>query len=126
MYSKFLESIENFRYAFLSNALFHYLFIIGLILLTQLLLVNRHTKPIATVNVTQIVNHFIKEETKFQNSKEVLQMRVKTFGKQLEMAMKEISKSEGIILVPTEAVITGAEDKTDIVQKRLQLKRENN
>ena len=76
---------------------------------------------IAVVNITGILNQFVKMETQKKQSTDQMKERAKTFGSELEKTLKSISKKERLILFPSEAVVDGAVDITERVQKQLQL-----
>jgi len=79
-----------------------------------------HQQPrIATVNLTGVVNNFIKAQVGQQLSQEEQQRRVKAFGSSLEKTMKEIALKHHVVLMPSEAVIAGARDYTPVLQQRL-------
>ena len=75
---------------------------------------------IATVNITGIVTQFVKAETQQKHSSEELKKRSQSFGSELEKTLKAIAKKERLIVLPSEAVIDGAVDITERVQKQVQ------
>jgi hypothetical protein len=74
---------------------------------------------IGVVNITGIVDEFVKTQSRSNLSREELREGVKVFGVSLEKTMHDISVKKHIILMPAEAVISGAEDYTQEVQERL-------
>lgn len=74
---------------------------------------------VATVNITAMVDQFIKQEAKKNLPQEVLKSEVKTFGKALEKELQELSKKHHLVLLPSEAVIAGSKDYTVIVRERM-------
>ena len=76
-------------------------------------------KKIATVNITKIIKQFTQTEAKKSISEEALKNETKTFGKHLEEALKTFSRKHHLILVPTEAVIAGCDDYTNVIMQVL-------
>ncbi|HZW61152.1 MAG TPA: TrbI F-type domain-containing protein [Candidatus Babeliales bacterium] len=77
-------------------------------------------KPsIGTVNITSLVDRFIKEETIKNLPPETLKQEVKAFGRNLEKELKAFSAKNHLILLPTEAVIAGTHDYTALIRERL-------
>lgn len=76
---------------------------------------------IGVVNISGIVDEFIKNQAKAGLSPEELKKNVKTFGASLEKVMHDISAKENVVLMPAEAVISGAKDYTQEVQQLLPL-----
>ncbi len=76
---------------------------------------------IATVNVTKLVNQFVKETTKKNPSQDVLKKEVSKYGANLESTLKYIAKQESVILLPSEAVIAGAPDYTPLAERLTKL-----
>lgn len=74
---------------------------------------------VATVNITALVDQFIKQEAKKNLPQEVLKSEVKAFGKTLEMELQKFSKNHNLVLLPSEAVISGSKDYTVIVRERM-------
>jgi hypothetical protein len=97
---------------------------LGAILIALFLHFINSPKIFATVNLTKMVNQFIKEEQERHVSKENLKEDTKRFGVQLEFALKQLSESKNIVLLPKEAVIAGVEDKTDELYQLLNVKGE--
>lgn len=77
-------------------------------------------QKIAIVNVTAIVNEFIKNESKQNTSQEDLTSETKQFGVTLEKVLKQFSKENNLILMPSEAVFAGSQDYTFVIKKKVQ------
>lgn len=75
---------------------------------------------LATVNITGIVDRFIKVESEKVSSPDTLKKEVKQFGVALDKELRIFSKENGIVLMPSEAVIAGTPDYTSAVAERLQ------
>lgn len=75
---------------------------------------------LATVNITGIVDRFIKIESEKISSPETLKKEVKQFGVALDKELRIFSKEKGIVLMPSEAVIAGTPDYTSTVLEHLQ------
>ena len=78
-----------------------------------------HSQRIGTVNITGIVDGFVKTQVALKLEPKVLNERVKSFGKNLEVTLHAVAKKEGVVLMPAEAVIAGGEDYTPMVNKLL-------
>lgn len=76
-------------------------------------------QTIGTVNITGIVNSFITTQAKNNISHADLKQSVKDFGSALEKTMIHLSNKKHIVLLPAEAVITGAKDYTQEIQNLL-------
>lgn len=74
---------------------------------------------VGTVNITSLVDRFIKHEAQKNLSKDELQKEVKTFSFLLNQKLNEFSKVKNIVLLPREAVLTGAPDYTNVIQTQL-------
>lgn len=87
------------------------------------------SKPvkIATVNITGIVDEFIKQESAKHIPEQTLKADVKHYGDLLEKELKLFSRETNLVLLPSEAVIAGGHDYTTIINKRLasKIKSEN-
>ena len=81
--------------------------------------ISQPTKKIVTVNITGIVNQFIKDETHKNLPNETIEKEVKNFGNKLESTMKQYANQHNLVLLPSEAVIAGSTDYTDIFTKYL-------
>ncbi len=74
---------------------------------------------IGTVNITNLVDRFIKEETIKNLPPDTLKKEVKAFGNHLEKELKAFSAKNHLILLPAEAVIAGSHDYTALIRERL-------
>jgi hypothetical protein len=74
---------------------------------------------IGTVNITGIVDQFIKQESHKNLPPDVIKNEISKFGLGLEKTVHEFSQENHIILVPSEAVVSGAVDYTVIINQRL-------
>jgi hypothetical protein len=83
------------------------------------------TPRVASVDITGIVNQFIKAQTADHLSTQALQARVNQFGSNLESTLKLLADKQHMVLLPQEAVIAGTVDLTPQVQKILQQKMAN-
>lgn len=80
-------------------------------------------KPtVGTVNITGLVDRFIKTETEKNLPPDILKQEVKVFGQNLEKELKLFSAKNHIVLLPAEAVIAGGQDYTVIIKERLKQK----
>jgi hypothetical protein len=77
-------------------------------------------KNIVTVNITQIVAQFMKDESQRNTAKDSLNEEVKRFGVRLEKTLKNYSKTHHVILMPSEAVIVGTTDATAAIKSIMQ------
>lgn len=79
------------------------------------------TKPnkIGTVNITGMVDEFIKRESAKHLSEQSLKLEVKRYGDLLESQLKQVARNGNIVLLPSEAVIAGGKDYTMIVRERI-------
>jgi len=76
-------------------------------------------QKIGVVNITGIADEFIKTQSRSNISSEELKKRVRLFGFSLEKGLQEIGARKRVILMPAEAVITGAKDYTQEIQNYL-------
>jgi hypothetical protein len=76
-------------------------------------------QKIGTVNVTGILDQFIKENANKTVSSDQLKMKVHLFGQTLEETLQVISKKEHVLLLPREAVVVGSTDYTPLVTEQL-------
>ena len=96
--------------------------LLGLVLV--LLIINysilHWQKPtIAKVDITKIVNQFLQAQLKLNLPQTAVQQRVKIFGHELELTLNKIAKKKHVVLMPSEAVIAGANDLTPEVTQEL-------
>ncbi|MHB1948906.1 MAG: TrbI F-type domain-containing protein [Gammaproteobacteria bacterium] len=84
-------------------------------------IVDKDRIQIGTVNITGIVDQFIKQESEKNLQPDILKKEVKHFGSNLNKQLQEISKEKNIILMPSEAIIAGSRDFTSLIYQRLQM-----
>lgn len=106
---------------------YSYSFIFGLITAMAVFVISQQLqikpKDIATVNITTIIKQYTQTEAKKQLSDTQLKNETNRFGKQLEATLKQLSHDRQLVLLPSEAVIAGCEDYTQLV---ITLMQENN
>lgn len=73
----------------------------------------------AKVNITSIVDQFIKQEAAKNLPESALKNEVHIFGKKLEVNLQQFAKKNHLILLPSEAVIAGAPDYTSVIKSKL-------
>jgi type-F conjugative transfer system protein TrbI len=80
---------------------------------------SNQSKFIGTVNVTLLVKQYINSETTKNLSETDLKNDVKLFGNQLDMKLQQFAKQHHTILILSDAVIAGAPDFTEIINKQM-------
>lgn len=75
---------------------------------------------IGTVNITGMVDHFIKQEAGKNVQPDVLKKEVKEYGMNLNKELQDFSREKHIVLLPSEAVIAGSRDYTSTINQRMQ------
>ena len=75
---------------------------------------------VGTVNITKLINQYIKIETKKNISPDELKREVKNFGNKLDSELQTLSKSSHVILFPSEAIIAGGKDYTAYINDKMQ------
>lgn len=99
-------------------------FLFGMLGAATVLMINHYIilppNKIVTVNISGIVDNFIKQESKKNLDADIVKKEVSSFGKNLETKLSEFSKKNHFILLPSEAVITGANDYTNVINKSIQ------
>jgi len=83
-------------------------------------IVEEKPKTIATVNITQLVDDFIKEKRQKKISSEIIKIETKQFGEALDETLHSIAEENHLILLPKEAIIAGAPDYTSIIKNKIQ------
>ncbi|MCE3237361.1 MAG: putative pilus extension/retraction protein trbI [Gammaproteobacteria bacterium] len=118
--NEILKNIFN-QTAFDLNAVYAFLFgMLGaLIILTTIHFFVPPFPTFAKVNVTAIVDQFIKEEAVKNLSDMARKEEVQLFGKKLETNLQHIAKTHHLVLLPSEAVIAGVPDYTPAIRKKL-------
>lgn len=77
--------------------------------------------PIATVDMTSLIDHFVKTESARTASLAQHHAQVHVFSQQLDSALQRIAQEKHVILVPKEAVVAGQiMDVTSEVTQRLE------
>ena len=99
-------------------------FAIGICQITLVILVlciydSYQSTRIGVVNITGIADDFIKTQAQSGLSPEELKKRVQSFGVALETTLHDVGAKRRVVLMPAEAVITGAKDYTQEAQSRL-------
>jgi hypothetical protein len=74
---------------------------------------------IGVVNITGIVNEFVKNKGRSNLSQAELKRQVHLFGESLEKVLRAVGAKNRLVLMPAEAVITEAKDYTQEVQQEL-------
>lgn len=90
--------------------------LIGLVLVINTLTYH-FSYRVATVNITGLVKSFVNETARLHLAPEVAHQQVERFGKVLDKALQTMSQKKHLILLPQEAVIAGANDVTEDVQR---------
>lgn len=91
----------------------------SMIILTVYVCVSPQPQKIGIVNITSIVNEFVRKESKEDKPQNVLTKEVKNFGIDLEKTLKRLSIENHVLLMPSEAVISGSQNYTDIVKNKM-------
>lgn len=77
------------------------------------------TMMIATVNITGMVNGFVKETAQQHLTMELKQQKVNQFGQSMQHVMVEMAKRHHIVIMPSETVIAGSIDYTQEVMAEI-------
>ncbi|MEO8402136.1 MAG: TrbI F-type domain-containing protein [Gammaproteobacteria bacterium] len=106
---------------FFTNHIYSILFgMLGsMIILTVFVCVSPKPQKIGIVNITSIVNEFVRKESKEDKPQNVLTKEVKNFGIDLEKTLTKLSIEDHILLMPSEAVISGSQNYTDLVKNKM-------
>jgi hypothetical protein len=91
----------------------------ALIIAVFIHLFERKDAQIGTVNITGLVDHYIKQEADKNLPSDVLKKEVKHYGMSLNKELQQLSKERQVILMPSEAVIVGSHDYTAYINQRL-------
>ena len=114
-YFKKINCIFKFEY-FMS-------FLFGMLGAMSVLLIAhqfQYSSPeIATVNITKIIKDFTNKEANKNLSESILKNETKIFGLKLEKNIANLSKEYHLVIFPSEAVIAGTKDYTDIVMQKV-------
>lgn len=76
-----------------------------------------HAEHVATVNITSMVDSFVKETAKQKLTPDEMKQKVTHFSEVLNILLQRSARQKHLVLVPTEAVIAGAFDITDEIQQ---------
>jgi hypothetical protein len=116
-----INKIKKYQHQFVINHVYSVLcgMLGSMIIFTAYYFVCQKPKEIAIVNITSIVNDYIKEESKLNKSQDDLTKEVKNFGRSLEKTLRKVSQDGNVILMPSEAVIAGSQDYTDLIKANL-------
>jgi hypothetical protein len=87
----------------------------SLIILMIFMFFQKPSLNVGTVNITGLVDRFIKEEAKKNLSPDLMRNEVKEFGEKMEFVLSNYSKQKNIIFFPSEAVIAGSHDYTSTI-----------
>jgi hypothetical protein len=77
-------------------------------------------REVVTVDVTGIIHRFVKAEANLKLPPDQLQKQVQVFGQTLDTTLRRIAREKQLILVPKEAVISGAKDVSQEVEARME------
>jgi hypothetical protein len=80
---------------------------------------------IGTVNISGLVDRFVKNEADKNISPDELKANVKNYGQALNKELQLLAEKNKIILLPSEAVIAGSKDYTPIVSQHLKNSEDN-
>lgn len=94
---------------------------ITLVLLALCVYDSYHKTRIGVVNISGIADEFIKAQSGKGLSPAELKNRARFFGSSLEKILHDVGAKKRAVLMPAEAVITGAKDYTQEVQQQLSL-----
>ncbi len=89
-------------------------------------LIHKPAPIIATVNITQIVDQFIRDAQQKNIPQNILEKETKQFGEKLEANLKQLAIQNNLVLLPKEAVIAGSVDYTDFVKPYVMLSQKEN
>ena len=74
---------------------------------------------VATVDVSDMINGFVKTEAQAKRPAEDMQKRVQAFGQALDAALKTVARKQHVVLLPKEAVIAGAKDVSQQIEAQV-------
>lgn len=110
------------------NGIYIFSFLFGmlgaLIIFIMVHLLEKPSVQFGTINITGLVNYFVKQESNKNISPDQLKTEVKQFGNVLEKEIALFSKEKGVVLMISEAVASGAPDYTRVIYERIKQKRE--
>lgn len=108
------DSITHFSFSFLFGMLG------ALIIFMIIHLYKNQDIQVGTVNITGMVDRFIKQEAQKNIQPDILKKEVKQYGVHLNKELQSFSKEKNLVLFPSEAVIAGSRDYTSIINQRMQ------
>jgi type-F conjugative transfer system protein TrbI len=76
-------------------------------------------RGVGVVNITGIINQFVKLQAQQNLPATQVKAHVQSFGHRLEISLHQIAHEQHVVLLPSEAVIAGAKDYTPQLQKML-------
>lgn len=74
---------------------------------------------IATVDVTTLINEFVKTESVKTLTPTQLKQQTEVFGRTLDNTLKALARDQQLVIFPKEAVVSGARDMTPYVAQKL-------
>lgn len=96
-------------------------FIAGMIgaVLIQFVFIKERSVAIATVNITGMVQSYIKETSSQTITAQEKKERIKQFANLLNQSIEKLAHDKHVVLFPSEAVIAGANDLTQQTQEMI-------
>ena len=79
-----------------------------------------HKNTIATVHLTTLIQQQVKRLARTNMPQAEIKKRLILFANTLDKTIKQMAKEHNMIIMPSEAVIAGAEDVTPELAKRLE------
>ena len=116
--------LSDFSVHAATSFLFGMLGAIVVVIIVQL--IHKPAPIVATVNITQIVDQFIRDAQQKNIPQNVLEKETKQFGKKLELRLKQLASQNNLVLLPKEAVIAGSLDYTEFVKPYVILNQKEN
>jgi len=102
-------------------------FLIGVVVCGMMVGLYHHLNPpldVATVDIVKLSKHAVEHIAGLSLDEEASREALQHVVEKLESTLKAISIDNNTLILPVEAVITGAEDITDLVQSILELPHE--
>lgn len=84
-----------------------------------------HTQKVVTVDITGLTNNYIHELAKSALSTDESKAAIVDFSTRLESAIQAISRSQNVIVLPSQAVLAGAKDETNVVVELMKTTKDN-
>lgn len=119
-----IKDKSNFGYESFRNIERMSIWIIIILMVFMVFHKSFNYQTIGTVNITGIIDQFVKLESKNNLPAAEIKAQVKKFSFSLDQVLKIVSNKKNVILVPSEAVFAGAKDYTAEVLE--QVMRSNN